>query len=153
MSIKTSYSGLSASLQIVMICLLSINVKQWAVGETRLHPCHFNATLGESPTRLEVSLPTPHIDRGFHRFHLFCSWALAVDYLSNPEFSRTWRLVQDQLSLTDIAFRWGLPVLPDCRRCDLGLEETALHTFYHCPRVRPLWDHVSELTARIACAH
>lgn len=33
---------------------------------------------------------------------------------------------------------------------DLGLEETTSHLFYHCPRVRPLWDSLGELAARIA---
>lgn len=26
----------------------------------------------------------------------------------------------------------------------------ALHAFYHCPQVRPLWDYAGELTARIS---
>lgn len=30
-----------------------------------------------------------------------------------------------------MAFKLGLP---DYQRCDLGLEETASHTFYHCPK-------------------
>ena len=39
--------------------------------------------------------------------------------------------------------------MPDCPRCDSGLEETALHTYY-CERVRPFWSHVEEWTARIS---
>lgn len=38
--------------------------------------------------------------------------------------------------------------LPDCHLCDLGLEEIALHAFYHCPQVHRFWDYVGELTAR-----
>ncbi|CAE1313253.1 unnamed protein product [Acanthosepion pharaonis] len=75
---------------------------------------------------------------------------LASDYLSNPEFSLSWRLARNRLPLNDKAFIWGLADLPDCERCGLGLEETAAHAFYHCPQVRPLWDHVGELTARLA---
>ena len=39
--------------------------------------------------------------------------------------------------------------MPDCARCDSGLEETAEHAFYYCERVREFWDHVGEWTARI----
>lgn len=38
-------------------------------------------------------------------------------------------------------------------RCDLGLEEAAVHTFRHCSQMRSFWDHVSDLTARIDSEH
>ena len=38
--------------------------------------------------------------------------------------------------------------LPTC--CDSGLEETTLHAFYYCERVRPFWNHIGEWTARIS---
>ena len=34
--------------------------------------------------------------------------------------------------------------MPDCPRCDSGLEETSLHAFYYCERVRPFWSHVED---------
>ena len=37
----------------------------------------------------------------------------------------------------------------DCPRCGSGLEETALHAFNYCERVRSFWSHVGEWTARI----
>ena len=40
--------------------------------------------------------------------------------------------------------------MPDCPRCSSGLEETALHAFYYCERVRPFWSHVEEWKARIS---
>ncbi|CAE1322429.1 unnamed protein product [Acanthosepion pharaonis] len=83
-------------------------------------------------------------------FHSFWSWAPASDYLINPEFSLNWQMIRNRLSLNDKAFIRGLADLQNCNRCELGLEETASHAFYHCPRVHPLWDIVSELTARIA---
>ena len=40
--------------------------------------------------------------------------------------------------------------MPDCPRCDSGLEETALHAFYYCKLVRPFCSHVGEWTAHIS---
>ena len=40
--------------------------------------------------------------------------------------------------------------MPDCPRCSSDLEETALHAFYFCVRVRPFWSHVEEWTACIS---
>ena len=40
--------------------------------------------------------------------------------------------------------------MPDCPRCNSGLEETASHAFYYCERVRPFWSHVEEWTAHIS---
>ena len=40
--------------------------------------------------------------------------------------------------------------IPDFPRCSSGLEETVLHAFYYCDRVRPFWGHVEEWTARIS---
>ena len=39
--------------------------------------------------------------------------------------------------------------IPDCLCCGSGLEETALHVFYYCERVRPFRNHVEEWTACI----
>ena len=39
--------------------------------------------------------------------------------------------------------------MPDCFRCDSGLEEMALHPFYYCEQVPPFWIHVKEWTTRI----
>lgn len=76
------------------------------------------------------------------------SWLPVADYLSNLALS--WQLVQNRLSLNDMAFIWVLADLPVCEQCDLGTEETASHAFYHCPQVHPLWDHVGELMACLA---
>ena len=70
-------------------------------------------------------------------------------FLNNSEFSLTWRLVRNALSLCGLNFKAGLADMPDCPRCGSGLEETAEHAFYYCERVRPFWDHVGEWTARI----
>lgn len=43
--------------------------------------------------------------------------------------------------------------MPDCHRCDRGLEERAGHAFFHCPLVRPFSDHVGEMTARMDPEH
>ena len=71
-------------------------------------------------------------------------------FLNNSEFSLTWRLVRNALALIDWAYRACLADMPDCLRCGSGLEETALHAFYYCERVRPFWSHVEEWTARIS---
>ena len=60
----------------------------------------------------------------------------------NNSFSLRWRLARNALPLNDWAFRACLADIPECLCCGNGLEETALHTFYHCERVRPFWSHV-----------
>ena len=77
------------------------------------------------------------------------NWAPGSSFLNNSEFSLTWRLLRNALSLRGLNFRAGLADMPDCPRCSSGLEETAEHAFYYCERVRPFWDHVGEWTARI----
>ena len=77
------------------------------------------------------------------------NWAPGSSFLNNSEFSLTWRLVRNALSLRGLNFKAGLADKPDCPRCGSGLEETAEHAFYYCERVRPFWDHVGEWTARI----
>ena len=62
----------------------------------------------------------------------------------------TWWLAQNALALNDLAYRAFLADMPDCPRCDSGLEETALHAFYYCEWVRPFWSHVGEWTACIS---
>ena len=81
------------------------------------------------------------------RYHW--NWAPGLGFLNNSEFSLTWRLAQNALSLLGINFRAGLADMPDWARCGSGLEETAEYAFYYCERVRPFWDHVGEWTARI----
>ena len=39
--------------------------------------------------------------------------------------------------------------MPDCTRCDNGLEKTTEHSFYYCKRVRLLWNYVGEWTIHI----
>lgn len=39
--------------------------------------------------------------------------------------------------------------MSDCHRCDIGLEGTAMYTFFCCPKVRPFWDHVGKMTVRV----
>lgn len=51
--------------------------------------------------------------------------------------------------LNDLSFKAGWADMTDCHRCELGLELTAAHAFYHCP----FWDHIGELTARIDPEH
>ena len=64
-------------------------------------------------------------------------------------FGLTWRLARNTLPLVDWAFKSGLADMPDCFCCGSSLEETALHAFYYCERVRPFWSHDGEWTARI----
>ena len=77
------------------------------------------------------------------------SWAPGADYLDNSEFSLTWRLMRNGLPLNDVLFKMGLADMPDCNRCNSGLEETAQHAFFHCSKVRPFWEYVNEVTARL----
>ena len=69
--------------------------------------------------------------------------------MNNSEFSLTWWLVRNALPLVALNYKAGLADMPDCALCGSGLEETAVHAFYYCERVRPFWDHVGEWTARI----
>ena len=89
------------------------------------------------------------LDLSVSELRSFWSWAPAADYLSNSEFSLSWRLIRDVLPLNDKLSKWGLANSPNCHRCDLDSEETASHAFYHCPQVSPFWEFVGELTARI----
>lgn len=41
--------------------------------------------------------------------------------------------------------------MPDYHRHDSGFDET--HPFFHCPHVRPFWDHIGELTNSIDPKH
>ena len=75
------------------------------------------------------------------------NWAPRSGFLNNSEFSLTWRLPRNALALNNWAY---LADMPDCPRCDSGQEETALHAFYYCERVRPFWSHVEEWTAHIS---
>ena len=81
------------------------------------------------------------------RFHW--NWALGSGFFNNSEFSLTWQFARNALPLLGLNFRVGLADMPDCARCCSGSEETAVHAFYYCQRVRPFWDHVVEWTARI----
>ena len=78
------------------------------------------------------------------------NWAPGSGFLNNSEFSLTWRLVRKALAFNDWAYRACLVDMPDCPRCGSSREETALHAFYYCERVRPFWSHVEEWTARIS---
>ena len=78
------------------------------------------------------------------------NWAPGLSFLNNSEFLLTWRrLVQNALPLVGLNYKAGLADMPDCPRCASGLEETAVHAFFHCERFRPFWNHVGEWTARI----
>ena len=81
--------------------------------------------------------------------HSHWSWAPGSSFLNNSEFSLSWRLVRNALSLRSLNFKAGLADMPDCPRCGSGLEDTAENAFYYCERVRPFWDHVAEGTACI----
>ena len=59
------------------------------------------------------------------------NWAPGSSFLNNSEFSLTWRLDRNALSLRGLNFRAGLADMPDCPRCSSGLEETAEHAFYY----------------------
>ena len=74
-----------------------------------------------------------------------CSLSMQLGFLTN-EFSLTWWFTWNTLPLADWDFKAGLADVPDCLRCDGGLEETALHVFYYCEQVHPFWSHVGEWT-------
>ena len=77
------------------------------------------------------------------------NWAPGSSFLNNSEFSITWQLARNALTLNDWAYRAFLAVMLDCPRCSSALEEAALHAFSYCERVRPFWRHAEEWTARI----
>lgn len=83
--------------------------------------------------------------------HSFWSWEPAANYLSNLEFSLSCRLVRN--ALLDVGFKAILEDISDCQRYEHGLKETAEHTFFYCPLVRPFWGQFGELTARIEPEH
>ena len=70
-------------------------------------------------------------------------------FLNNSEFSLTWQLVLNALSLLGLNIRAGLANLPYCARCCSDLEETTEYSFYYCKRVRLFRDHVEKWKARI----
>ena len=78
------------------------------------------------------------------------NWAPGSSFLNNSEFLLTWRLVRNALALNDWGYRACLADMPDCPCCASGLEETALHAFYYCERVRLFGSHVEQWTARIS---
>ena len=90
------------------------------------------------------------LEGGGHRFGS-ARWDLLSKnrFLNNSEFLLTWRFAQNALPLADWAFKVGLADMPDCARRGSGLEETALHDFYNCERVRPFWSQVREWMTRI----
>lgn len=76
----------------------------------------------------------------------FWSWAPSMDYLNIPDFSLTWQLIRNLLSLT-VSFRGGSwEDLPHCHRCDLGSEKKASYAFYDFPQMHLVWDYVGTLT-------
>ena len=72
------------------------------------------------------------------------NWAPGSGFLNNSAFSLT-----ERVAPLDLNYKTGLSGMPDCPCCSSGLEETAVHAFYCCERVRPFWDHVGEWTDRI----
>ena len=78
------------------------------------------------------------------------NWASGSGFLNNSKFSLTWRLARNALAPNDWVYRACLADMPDCARCSSGLEETALHAFYHCEWVCTFWSHVEEWTTRIS---
>ena len=82
--------------------------------------------------------------------HSQWNWAPGLGFLNNSEFSLTWWLAWNVLALNNWAYRVCIVDMPDCPHCGSGLEETALHAFYYCERVRLFWSHVKEWTACIS---
>ena len=82
--------------------------------------------------------------------HSQSNWAPVSSFLHNSKLSLTWRLARNALTLNDWAYRVCTIDMPDCPQCGSGLEETALHAFYYCERVRPFWSHVNEWAACIS---
>ena len=77
------------------------------------------------------------------------SWAPGTGYFTNAEFSLTWRVARNGLWLNDKSCMAWQRMFPNCTRCRTGEEETVVHAFYKCPKVRALWDYVNEVIARI----
>ena len=57
------------------------------------------------------------------------NWAPGSGFLNNSEFSLIWRLARNVLALNDWAYRECIADMPDCPRCDSGLEETLCTPF------------------------
>ena len=89
------------------------------------------------------------LDLSEEDFRSIWSWAPASGYLDNDEYSLTWSLVRNALPLRDKLLKWDLVDSSDCLRCSSGAIETCAHALFHCCMVRPLWDYVNELTARL----
>ena len=70
-------------------------------------------------------------------------------FANNSEILLTWWLSRNARPFFDWPFKEVLADMPDCPRCNRELEETALHAFYYCERVRAFWSHVGEWTAPI----
>ena len=81
------------------------------------------------------------------------NWVPGSSFLNNSEFLLTWRLERNALPLLGLNFKVGLADMPNCAHCGRGCEETDKYTFYDCERVRPFWDHVWVLMARIEPKH
>lgn len=77
------------------------------------------------------------------------SWAPGADYLSNSEFSLTWRLARNALHVNKILYKMNRAELPYCTRCNSETDETTVHAFVHCEKLRPLWDYVHEVIMRM----
>ena len=78
------------------------------------------------------------------------NWAPGAGFLNNSEFSLTWRLARNALPVASVLYKADMAVLPFCTRCNSGEEETVEHAFFNCCKVRPFWEYVNEVTARIA---
>jgi len=78
------------------------------------------------------------------------NWAPGAGFMNNSEFSLTWRLARNALPLASVQYKANCADFPSCHRCSSDLEETAEHAFFHCDKVRPFWEYVNEVTARIA---
>ena len=98
------------------------------------------------------SASDPLVDRfdwSIEAVHSHWNWAPVWGFLNSSEFSLSWQLVRNALSLFGLNDKASLTDMPDCPRCSSGLDETVEHAFYHYERVRPFWDHVGEWTVRI----
>ena len=74
------------------------------------------------------------------------NWVASLGFLNKFEFSLTLRLAWNAVPLTGWSFKADMS---NYAGCDSGLEETALHAFCYCERVRLFWSHVGEWTACI----
>ena len=64
------------------------------------------------------------------------NWASSSGFLNDSEFSLTWQLAWNALSLFSLNYKMGLADMPHYPLCGKGLEETAEHAFYYCEFVR-----------------